>query len=663
LISLAEFKDIPRPKDKREPLRAKPHDVIDMFRDALAGQGFRPQEIVPDGIIHRFAVGKKSNLDGYYSLTLTDYGGRGIYGNWQVDDKEHHWTSYSETELSPTQLSETRRQRAIEKKTIQEENKRRFESGVIKAKKHLLSFRKADMDHQYIIKKQIGIFEDIQRDSDDLIIPVYSVEGKIQTYQRIPADGKKKRYMAGGTAKGGFYPMQGDASTVCICEGYATGWSIHQATGHHVICAFNAGGLKTVAKLIRQEYPDADIKICADNDHGKPQNTGIKAGLDAAREVNGVMVCPKTEDNITDFNDLHVAHGIDAVVNQIEKRDSTKINSFGWFAIGDFITDIKATDWKIKGVLEDKVLAVLFGQPGSLKSFVALSLANSIATGTKWFGHEVKQGPVFYIVGEGINGIKKRCAAWSIGNKVDLKGAPLYMSTSPMQALNQDSAKEVAMVIDEIAAIHGKPASIFIDTLARNFGPGDENSTADMSKFVATIDSVMGNDCLRLIVHHTGHGNQQRARGNSSLVAAVDAEYRLVKNENKTVTMSNTKLKDEPEWSEDMVFSSRQVVVCDKYEDDVTSIVLESQGWKKVVNTSKMSLQQKSVLEVLKWVNNESKDKLWHTDGLPRNLVVTQLVERGVCDTAHAGRVLKRLEKRGFIKLSEDKIIVFHLGN
>ncbi len=658
MTSLAQFKNTPRPKDKLEPFKMEQSDAVSMFKDTLRANGLQPEEIVTDGNIHRFSVGKKSNSDGYYSLTIKEYGGHGIYGNWQVHTTPLHWTSYTEAELSPTQLAKIRRQRAKEQKEIREEEKRRFESGIKKAEKHLLSCRKADDDHPYIIKKQVGIFEDIHQYDNDLIIPVYSAEGTVQTYQRILADGKKKLFMSGGTAKGGFYPMAGDISTVCICEGYATGWSIHKATGYQVFCAFNAGGLKTIAMLMKKEYPQAHILVCADNDHGKPQNTGIKAGLDAANKVGGLMVCPGAEDGITDFNDLFVVHGLDAVVERIERRTITNRKKFGWYPIGDVVNDIKATDWVIKGVLEDKVMAVLFGQPGSYKSFVALSWACCIAAGTSWYGHEVKQGPVFYIVGEGANGIKKRCAAWSIANGVNLKGTPLYMSTVPMQALNQASANEVTMAIDELKALHGKPLSIFIDTLARNFGPGDENSTADMSKFIATIDGVMGNDCLRLIVHHTGHGNQNRARGNSSLVAALDAEYRLIKNDDRTATMSNTKLKDEPEWSEDMTLSPRQVVVCNKFEDDVTSIILECQGWQKQVNTSKMSDQQKKIWDVLKWVENENKNKLWIAEGLPRKLVVTQLVEDGICDYNHVGRALKRLEKRGFIKLLDDKIIL-----
>ena len=117
MTSLAEFKKIPRPKEKPTPLRAGQADVQAMFNDTLAGHELRPIEIIADGEIHRFPVGEKSNLDGYYSLTIAEYGGRGIFGNWQIDVTPHHWTSYTENELSPPQLAKIRRQRAKEQRT------------------------------------------------------------------------------------------------------------------------------------------------------------------------------------------------------------------------------------------------------------------------------------------------------------------------------------------------------------------------------------------------------------------------------------------------------------------------------------------------------------------------------------------------------------------
>jgi hypothetical protein len=207
---------------------------------------------------------------------------------------------------------------------------------------------------------------------------------------------------------------------------------------------------------------------------------------------------------------------------------------------------------------------------------VALSWALSLATGKAWYGREVKQGPVFYIVGEGAGGIAKRCKAWAIANTVKLANYPFYISSKPMRALDSGSMAEVRQTLDFLRLEHGRPASVFIDTLNRNIGGADENSTTDMTAFIAAIDDVFGPDCLRCIVHHTGHGNKDRARGSSALLGALDAEYRLTKNEDKTATLSNTKMKDEAMWSEDMAFAPRSVVVLEQdFDDDVTSLVLE----------------------------------------------------------------------------------------
>lgn len=113
---------------------------------------------------------------------------------------------------------------------------------------------------------------------------------------------------------------------IVICEGYATGASIHMATGAPVAVAFDAGNLKPVAKAIREKYPNAAITICADNDHGREQetgrNVGVEAARDAAREVQGKVRIPiftagEKQQGLTDFNDLHKARGLDAVRRQL----------------------------------------------------------------------------------------------------------------------------------------------------------------------------------------------------------------------------------------------------------------------------------------------------------------------------------------------------------
>jgi hypothetical protein len=137
-------------------------------------------------------------------------------------------------------------------------------------------------------------------------------------------------------------------------------------------------------------------------------------------------------------------------------------------------------EFLVEGLIETETLSLMFGDPGCGKSFVGADLGLSVATGTPFHGRKVKQGPVFLIAGEGHNGLTRRFAAWSKHKGVSIAGAPLFMSNRPAQFLDANSAREVAEAVHALAAQHGNPVLIEIDTLARNYGPGDENSTRDI---------------------------------------------------------------------------------------------------------------------------------------------------------------------------------------
>lgn len=201
----------------------------------------------------------------------------------------------------------------------------------------------------------------------------------------------------------------------------------------------------------------------------------------------------------------------------------------------------------VRDLVETDGLALLFGDPAAGKSFVALDLAASVATGRAFHGQPVKAGPVIYIAGEGHNGIGRRLAAWEAHTGEKLNSAPLFISTAGASLLSHESFADVMSDLAEAAVEAGTPALIVIDTLARNFGPGDENSTPDMNKFVAAVDRLRAPypGSVVLIVHHTGHGDKSRARGSIVLRAALDAEYRVEK-VGDSVVFTNTKMKDAP---------------------------------------------------------------------------------------------------------------------
>lgn len=158
-----------------------------------------------------------------------------------------------------------------------------------------------------------------------LIAPV-KITGKISTLEMIDESGLKSA-LAGGAKSAGYWatgPIKDGAQSdqiVLIAEGVATATTAAQATGHIAVAALSLGNLAKTASAIRKELPAARIVVLADLD----KKTG-KACVDAekaAMSVNGLCIAPdfgdeRTQDQ-TDFNDLHVSCGIDAVAEQINK--------------------------------------------------------------------------------------------------------------------------------------------------------------------------------------------------------------------------------------------------------------------------------------------------------------------------------------------------------
>ncbi|MGC3872393.1 AAA family ATPase [Halomonas sp. GXIMD04776] len=218
---------------------------------------------------------------------------------------------------------------------------------------------------------------------------------------------------------------------------------------------------------------------------------------------------------------------------------------FGYTLVGDLVGRLKPIAWLVKGFLEADSLGLIYGPPKSGKSFLAIDWACCVATGTPWNGHEVKQGAVFYLAGEGHTGLARRFAAWEQAKGVSLKGAPLAVSNKAAPLTDRNAAGQVLRAIEEMAQDTNRaPAIVVVDTLARNFG-ADENSTEDMGRFVQHLDEIRANwRCTALVVHHTGKDEGRGARGNSSLPGAIDAGYLVKRDATGSVTLTPTEMKD-----------------------------------------------------------------------------------------------------------------------
>jgi len=232
--------------------------------------------------------------------------------------------------------------------------------------------------------------------------------------------------------------------------------------------------------------------------------------------------------------------GVPLVPPTFPTMPDTPPAGFEFVPVGALLTSPAPVEYLVDELIEHPSMALVFGPPGAGKSFATLAMAASVATGTPWLGRDVKQGAVFYLAGEGHAGIGRRLKGWELHHGVELANAPLYVSKVPAALMGKASALSVEAAIVAMTKATGiSPAMVVIDTLARNMGDGDENSNADIGRFVHHIDALR----LRLgitvvVVHHTGHQDTGRARGGSALNAAMDVSFLV---DGLSVTQTKTK--------------------------------------------------------------------------------------------------------------------------
>jgi putative DNA primase/helicase len=526
---------------------------IEGFTKHCEAQGLVIKDLIADGEIHRVPhiSSKKGAVDGWYILHLTGKIPVGVCGCWKEPTFESKWMadigrsmSFSERLEHDKWVAEFKAKREADRVASQQ-------VAAEKAEDEVSTYADASADHPYLVRKRIephGI--KIDR-AGRLVVPVIDNQGEILSYQTIDAEGNK-RFLKGGKIEGGFYELRGNRKVIFIGEGFATCASIHQATGFTTLVAFDCGNLAKVAKSAKEMFLGSRIVICADNDQFTEGNPGITKAKAAAGLVFGEIVYPTFNESDlpskpTDFNDLHTLQGIEAVKEQIERVALPAIDKLAFeFTRADSLelTEIK---WVVDDYIEADSLAQVFGDPGGGKSFVAIDLACCVATGKPWHGHDVKQGSVFYIAGEGHNGLARRLKAWQIGNGTSLANVPLYKSHRAAQLYDATEAAVVAESIKQLSAeANCIPSMIVIDTLARNHG-GDENSTQDMNSFIQHLDVYLRQPwkCCVMVVHHSGVADKDRSRGSTALKGALDAEYKCqLDSGTKTIAFESKKMKD-----------------------------------------------------------------------------------------------------------------------
>jgi putative DNA primase/helicase len=403
------------------------------FIAAIQAAGLTPPEnLIPDGKLHRFASNGKRGDDAGWYVFHDDGIPAGAFGDWR-GAPSRTWRADIGRRLTPAEEAAHQRKVDAMDRAREAEKARRHAEAREKATAIWQGARPAPDDHAYLLRKGVkahglrlyrGPLAVFGMPCDgSLIVPAGDGSGAIHTLQFIHPEkrgGDNKRFLPGGDYRGRYFSIGTlhGAGPVCICEGYATGASIHEATDYPVVVAFNAGNLLPVAQALRARFPNSRLILCADDD-AAIDGPGLPKATEAARSVGGRVAVPDfgpdRPEDWKDFNDLAQHLGLEAVAECIRRQacpkdgvpgvpgarrhtEGEKVPPEGEprpgngadgdqshviLTRGDTMS-VKPIRWTWDGYLARSKLQVLAGAIGTGKSTIAIDFAAVVTAGGRW---------------------------------------------------------------------------------------------------------------------------------------------------------------------------------------------------------------------------------------------------------------------------------------
>ena len=354
-------------------------DPTEQFRLAMTSAGLEPPETIEgDGKIHRFATnGKRGDEAGWYCLHL-DGIPAGSFGCWR-SGVQSTWCAKSDQQMTPAERDAHRQRIKVIQQQRDTEQTQRQQQAAQSATDLLAQASPAQANHPYLVKKGVQA-HGIKVFGDNLLIALRDTGGKLHSLQTIGLDGDK-RFHPGGRIAGCYFGIGKPADLLVIAEGFATGASIHEATGHAVAVAFNAGNLKAVAQALRAKFPTLRLIVAADDDWKTDDNPGMTKAREATKAIGGLLAVPRfpadRPDGATDFNDLARLAGLEAVRECIGSAQPVAATDSGptFPALPDLTSAASDSEWPEPAPLPDALPPVapfdLELLPEALRGWVA----------------------------------------------------------------------------------------------------------------------------------------------------------------------------------------------------------------------------------------------------------------------------------------------------
>jgi phage/plasmid primase-like uncharacterized protein/RecA-family ATPase len=506
---------------RREIVPKTQKDPSQEFLEAMREAGCAPEngQIIADDKLHRYQIAgqRRGTKNGAYMLAIehVEDWAYGWFHDWTQGDNPTGWHSGSTHDLTPEERK--RREDRFARMKAQAERAREKEQREAAGKAND-RWQAASLEgaSAYLDRKQIEA-HGVRFQDADILVPVMDA-GEIVSLQAIAPDGRKM-FMPGGKVSGGYFKIDGTTDEIAIAEGFATAASVHEATGWTTVVAFNAGNLEKVARKVRGKFPEAEIVIAGDAD---ASGAGKRYGDKAAKAVNGRAVYPTGGD----WNDLHVAEGLEAVTEALDDPLTVSAATFQG-------KPIPPRSWLVRDWIPGREVTLLYGDGGTGKSLVALQLAVSVALAKRrnlqtWLGLPVLAGKAVYIGAEDEQDEMMR----RLSDILQSEGAEFSdLSNLEIKSLAGEDAllaeeqqhKPLATSplyqrVERTLKCH-RPATLVLDTLSDMY-PANENDRAKVKQFVSMLKRLaLEYDCAVIMLAHPSRDGINSGRGDSGSTA------------------------------------------------------------------------------------------------------------------------------------------------
>jgi predicted ATP-dependent serine protease len=222
------------------------------------------------------------------------------------------------------------------------------------------------------------------------------------------------------------------------------------------------------------------------------------------------------------------------------KKSVDTSQSIQFYSVNE-VLDMPAPKWLIKGFMTQGSVALLYGNPGVGKSFVAIDIGLSVAKGKEWFNSMTSQGAVVMVSTEGNQSLQLRLKGWEIENDMSLSDTNNFIFCFEPIDFSKTSAQQ--NFLKKMKTLPEQPKLIIIDTFADCFSQSSnsENDSGSVSKFLGGIKRIVDKTgASALIVHHNNKG-ARKERGSTAIRGKMDSMYLVTSSKAGFAVIDSTK--------------------------------------------------------------------------------------------------------------------------